>query len=740
MRIKALLSVILSCFLISYSEAQVLTLPVSETISPGMWLCYRTNLYLDKLPSRVDLQIAADSKYWLWVNGDLQVREGGLKRGPNPQDTYCDELHDVNGFHQGKNTVAVLVWYFGKDGFSHRNSPVPGLSFCMQVDGKKQDTNDGWKIRIHPAYYLPAGESPNYRLPESNIGFNASKDMAFHLAEFNDAEWQKPRIVSLEEAGWNRLVARPIPLWKDYGLQEYSKLNYQEDTLIIASLPYNAQVTPYIKLQASQGMKIDIRTDNYRGGSAPNVFAEYITKEGVQEFETYGWMNGHQVYYKIPKGVKVLDVRFRETGYDTAFRGSFSCSDTFYNTLWSKSLRTLYITMRDTYMDCPDRERSQWWGDVVNELGEAFYSLDHKAHLLTKKGIHELMNWQREDSVIYAPVPSGNWNQELPMQMLASVGYYGFWTYYLGTGDKQTIEDVYPNVRKYIHVWKIEENGLVIPRKGGWTWGDWGDNKDLILLYNAWYSLALKGFEKMALLVGEKKDAEWASVVNAKLKQAFHHHFWNGQYYVSPEYNGLPDDRAQALAVLAGILPETEYETIRPFFAKYYNASPYMEKYVLESLCAMGFGEDALRRMKIRYKDMVESPLTTLWEGWGIGNEGFGGGSYNHAWSGGPLTILSQFFAGIAPLKPGFKEFSVNPQLGCLKNVDAVVPTKWGDITISIVREGSRMIVRLQVPNKTTAHFKVGNGKDFVVSGGKYKQKNGVYKLKAGKWKLSFDM
>lgn len=88
--------------LISYSKAQVLTLPVSETISPGMWLCYRTNLYLDKLPSTVDLQIAADSKYWLWVNGDLQVREGGLKRGPNPQDTYCDELHDVNGFHQGK--------------------------------------------------------------------------------------------------------------------------------------------------------------------------------------------------------------------------------------------------------------------------------------------------------------------------------------------------------------------------------------------------------------------------------------------------------------------------------------------------------------------------------------------------------------------------------------------------------------------------------------------------------------
>ena len=50
------------------------------------------------------------------------------------------------------------------------------------------------------------------------------------------------------------------------------------------------------------------------------------------------------------------------------------------------------------------------------------------------------------------------------------------------------------------------------------------------------------------------------------------------------------------------------------------------------------------------------------------------------------------------------------------------------------------MIVKLQVPDKTTAHFKVENGNNLVILGGKYKQKNGVYKLKSGEWKLSFDM
>lgn len=42
------------------------------------------------------------------------------------------------------------------------------------------------------------------------------------------------------------------------------------------------------------------------------------------------------------------------------------------------------------------------------------------------------------------------------MQMLASVGYYGFWTYYMGTADSATIGYVYPNVKKYIHVWKTD--------------------------------------------------------------------------------------------------------------------------------------------------------------------------------------------------------------------------------------------------------------------------------------------
>lgn len=717
-------------------RSQVLTLPLSEPATPGLWLCFRTRLHLDKEPSEAELRIAADSKYWLWTNGTLQVREGGLKRGPNPQDTYCDVLHGTRGLHRGDNTVAVLVWYFGKDGFSHRNSPTPGLAFSLKVDGKPTDTDGPWRVCRHPAYYLPQGEAPNYRLPESNIGFDASRDIPFQLPDYDDRAWSPARVLTLEQAGWNRLADRPIPQWKDYGLKTYTRTE-RKGNQIYAYLPYNAQVTPYLKINAPAGLSVDIRTDNYRGGSATNVFARYTTRQGEQEFECRGWMNGHCVIYTLPDGCEVQELKYRETGYDTAFDGSFWCDDPFLTRLWTKAQRTLYLTMRDTYMDCPDRERAQWWGDVVNELGEAFYALDEKAHLLTRKGISELVDWQRADSTLFAPVPAGNYKDELPMQMLASVGRYGFWTYYMGTGDRELMEYVYPKVKKYIHVWKTAPDGLVIPRRGGWTWGDWGDNKDMELLFNLWYAIALDGYGRLAQLTGHEAEARWADATAARLKTAFHRKYWNGTCYRSPGYTGEPDDRAQALAVVSGTLPPELYPVLRPFFGRHYHASPYMEKYVLQALCQMGCHQDAMDRMRLRYKDMTDSPLTTLWEGWGIGNEGFGGGSYNHAWSGGPLTILSQYIAGIETVEPAFSVFSVCPHPGNLSRVKATVPLSEGrSIGADIRKDPGQCSLLLTVPRRTQAVLLLPQGYSRLEVDGKPAEPG--TRLKAGSWQVVY--
>lgn len=306
----------------------------------------------------------------------------------------------------------------------------------------------------------------------------------------------------------------------------------------------------------------------------------------------------------------------------------------------------------------------------------------------------------------------------------------------MGTGDKNTIETVFPNVKKYIHVWKTDSEGLVIPRKGGWTWGDWGEDKDMALLFNLWYAIALDGYERMAQLTGNTDEAEWANATSARLKSVFHKKFWNGKYYVSPGYKDCPDDRAQALAVVSGILPKELYPVIRPFFKEHHHASPYMEKYVLQALCMMGYEQDALNRMKIRYADMIESPLTTLWEGWGIGSKGFGGGTYNHAWSGGPLTIMSSMIAGIETVKPAFEEFRVKPSPAHLSHIETKVPLS-GNRFISLIldKDAQMCTMTLEVPKGTTAEVFTIDGYDSMTINGK-KVFGNSKKLKSGSWHI----
>jgi len=75
-------------------------------------------------------------------------------------------------------------------------------------------------------------------------------------------------------------------------------------------------------------------------------------------------VSGEGLIYTIPAGVKVLEVKYRETGYPTELAGSFRCNDEDYNVLWKKAARTLYLCIREHYMDCPDRERREWLGDA----------------------------------------------------------------------------------------------------------------------------------------------------------------------------------------------------------------------------------------------------------------------------------------------------------------------------------------------------------------------------------------
>jgi len=683
------------------------------------WRCFRKEIELKSKPQMAVAQIAADSKYWLWINGEQVVFEGSAKRGPHPKGTYFDEVDIRPYLDEGKNSITALVWHWGKPGFSHVDSGWGGFYFSADLDGNAVVSDASWKTIHHPAYSLKPTADPqtNYRLSEHNINYFAADNTieGWQAKDYRVSSDWKPAVEKAKggEGVWGELRKNPLPLWMLTELKAYENAaelpKVGNGETVVAKLPYNAQVIAYLKVKAPTGKTIDIRTDAYQDGGIQKrrpqftVRSVYTTKAGVQEFEALAWINGHEVHYTIPKGVQILDLKYRETGYATEFTGAFQCNDEFYNRLWTMARRTLYVNMRDSFFDCPTRERAQWWGDVVNQLGEVFYSFDTESHRLIKKAVYNLAEFQKPDGTLFSPVP-GKTRSELPLQMLNSVGWYGFWTYYKNTGDAETIQDVYPYVKKYLSLWELGNDGLVVARKersdGIWFWVDWGSNTDYGVLQNCWYYLAQKGAAEMANLTGNKADVA-GYLKNMKSIEDHFSKFWNGKAYNSGEFKkaqNAPDDRANAMAVLCGLAPPTHYPAIKKVLMEQEWASPYMEKYVLEALCVMGEEEAALERMKKRYTVMVDSPYSTLWEFWNTG----GMGTYNHGWNA-PNTILSQYIAGVAPVDAAWKTYHIKPQLGSLNSVQVRVPSVKGNIDVDIRKSGKQFGIKLNSPEGTTA-------------------------------------
>jgi len=663
----------------------------------NVWMCFRKNVNIDKVPEELTACISADSKYWLYINGETVVFEGSVKRGPDKNSGYYDSIDIAPYLQEGENTICALVWFWDNEtSYSYCSSGQGGFLFEAIGESVAIISDKSWKVKRNSAYVDSPYYPPNYRLPEYSIYFDARKSIGDWMnKDYDVSSWENATEYAVGGDGvYGKLYPRGIPFLKDYGLKDYeNSKDYENYTVkkffgekITLDIPYNAQITPYLKIIAPAGKKIRITTENTLIGA---VSTTYKTIEGEQEFEALGWFNGERITYKIPKGVTVVSLMYRETGYDSSFCGDFKCDDEFLNSLWQKSLRTLYVTMRDNFMDCPDRERAQWWGDVTSEMIMTMYSMDSNSYLLYQKGVEAMLSHIDDTKVLQTVVPISGDYFELPVQQLA--GIVGFWTYYEYTGDKAFVEKVYDASLDYLKLWEIGENNLVIHREGSWDWPDWGKKADMTAIENAWVYYALSATEKMADLLEKDEDILFITDRKETILKGYKA-LWTEEGFKSDDVK-KPDDRANALAVLSGLAEKEQYDTITDVFTTTKNSSPYMEYYVLEALCKMGKYEVAKDRIKDRYEGMMSEDYSTLWEFWDSWR-----GTKNHAWSGGPLVIMSKHFAGVTPLEAGYEKVKIEPQYTLSNSLNCTVPSVKGLITLNYEKLSGNYMINLTVP------------------------------------------
>ncbi len=929
--------------------------PVQE----GQWVALRKTFSLKQAPTRAIARMSADTKYWLWVNGELAVFEGQLKLGDSIDTWYYDTVDIAKYLVKGNNTIAVQVFYSGKTSSSTIDTGVPGFLLDADIDGARLHSDTSWKAVLDVAYEEPISLNNN-RIGERNIKYNASSAMVDNKGKawtdkgYDDSSWNNavnqdakimrnriynewggiseayykdsdPRLnlisrsiphVKLEEVNkftasgsntWTKTsgsysfaplslpdtytleaevtVAEPLEyaanqptgaaigfcvcvadnnnfympqisfsqsnLFDGVAFKPHVKQNgawsvstqdlttsaagktlyekgsydyryntkhtvrikvspsrivtYLNDTLLgtindvelprvgttigirqdvnelinvyslkvfgsngqeiydaniedcskgneinrlsllnaeYANYPSlynvveksgeayvpvrngcvavnngntssaykivnrtNIQGTPYLKVRSESGGElINIKSDTwvnlYSGGTS--IAHQYITKPGEQEWEALGWMNGYEVTFTIPDSVEVLELGYRESGYDTEETGVITTNNDALNRLYREAYDTLYVCMRDSYMDCPDRERCQWWGDAVINMQQTAYAMDEQAALLYKKTLTQAVGFVKRGGAIPTQVALGLSNLELPMQSLA--GVHSFWQYYMYYGDKDLMTDSYPVLLNYLKLWTISDNGVITHRGGTWDWIDWGEHYDTKIIENCWYYIAMNAVLNIAHLEGSgatAADIQFLTNRMSLIERNFDALYWNADknaYYHSTD-NNVADDRANALAIYSGLADASRYDGILNVLKNTYNASPYMEKYVLESMYMIGADEEAVQRTLNRFTPFLADGYPTLPEIWADQSLFGGDETRNHAWTGAPLSLLYMYNAGITPTSPAFKTVQIRPHLGTLSSVSATVERAHGKILVNVRKTADTYTLNVTLPS-----------------------------------------
>ena len=704
--------------------------PAVDARLPDAWAAFRHTFSLVAAPTTAWTTIAADTKYWLWVNGTLVVREGGLKRGPTPDDGYADRIDLAPWLRAGDNQLAILVWHLGHDGASHRDSGSAGLLFALDADSQRVTSSRAWKAQLHPAFdrdgeraaslmvqantaradfanFKLSARGTSVTLSEWSVRFDARRDLPNWTSACDDSAW--PHAIELGQppaAPWGKLAARPIPFWADGESRPYAailggSLPCTGPATIVGLLPANLPVLPSFTIDGQAGAELVVNIDrDYKTTT-------WVSAGGEQHGEVLAWGNGQQVLYQVPPGMRLIDIAWRPSEYASEEAGAFASSDPHLDRMWQKCARSVRLNMRDSFMDCPDRERAPWPGDAANTIDIATCTLDPAALQLVAKSLSEFCAWRAPGGELWGGVPTGRWRgtfREYPAQSLALVAL-GLPSYVMHSGDTALGVALWPAIRRYVlELHTIDERGLV-QHRGPWEvawgagvqcWYDWGTGIDALILDQGWYALTLRTLGELAEQLGLSVDAALCRERHERLTQAIRRQLWDDARQAFCGKTEGRDERGNALLVLAGVPDAAQSAALASWLPIHDQASIYMERHVLEALCQLVPLDTVLARIRRRYAHEITSSITTL-------SENFGDGQ-NHAWGGAPAIILARHLIGLRPLVPGWTRFAVRPAASALARYHLRQATVAGVIEVS-VENGPQRRLTVIVPPGTTAEI-----------------------------------
>ena len=218
------------------------------------------------------------------------------------------------------------------------------------------------------------------------------------------------------------------------------------------------------------------------------------------------------------------------------------------------------------------------------------------------------------------------------------------------------------------------------------------------LVPNAFLYDALKIMNK---LTGDEKYLTIAAEVKAAIRK---HLMIDGIFVdsIGSKHTGL---HAAMIALLFDLCdtPQEIAAHKALVLAKNMDCSVYGSQLLIEACYKHNMADHALKLFtsdaQRSWLNMLREGATTAAESWSLALKG--NIDWTHAWGAAPANLVTRELAGIKPIEPGFKKFSVDPQPASLKYFTVKQPTIHGTIELNWLENAKT----LTVPQGTEAVY-----------------------------------
>lgn len=381
-------------------------------------------------------------------------------------------------------------------------------------------------------------------------------------------------------------------------------------------------------------------------------------------------------------------------------RGSFRCSDDEINRIWEVAVRTLELTCREVFIEGVKRDHWVWSGDAVQSFLMNYYVFgDYDGCRDT------LWALRGKDPV------------KVHLNTIKDYTFYWFDAvekYRLYSGDRHIAAQIYPRLKSLMEfaLSRLDSNGRPANRPGDWIFVDWAgeplhNEGGVVSFEQILLVRALEAAAAIADEAGARNDADNYRSRAAALRGEVVKLWWNpekGALMHLLKNDGTLDGQLTRYANMFGIFYgyfdehqlKSVIENVMLNDRVMKIQTPYMRFYELEALCAIGRHREVCEEIKSYWGGMLKLGATSFWELYNPAVQGdeqcamYGrrfGKSLCHAWGASPVYLLGKYFLGVTPLKPGFAEYEVKPNLGGLRWLEGEVPTPFGTIRVRIDEE-----------------------------------------------------